>query len=179
MKHVVSGCNELAKKQYQIRHDARVHLRASGNSVENMAFNAQTSGTITFQALLADPKMAYMRYSGTVRFLLVEAFNITDVVLVDKAAKKLTIIDFCVPWDGNVKAREDEKMVKYSTLCTEIQTTFRVRTEAIPIVIGALGTVPKSLPEFLKTLGVPDVIRCMQTCALLGSQRILKNVLSI
>jgi len=99
--------------------------------------------------------------------------------LVDKVAKKWTIIDFCVPWDGNVKAREDEKLVKYSTLSTEIQTTYRVQTESIPIVIGALGTVPKRLPGFLKALGVPDIIGCMQTCALLGSQRILKNVLSI
>ena len=101
------------------------------------------------------------------------------MVLVDYAAKKWTIIDFCVPWDGNVKAREDEKMVKYSTLATEIQATYRVQTETIPIVIGALGTVPKRLPGFLKSLGVPDVIGCMQTCALLGTQRILRNVLSI
>ena len=106
-------------------------------------------------------------------------YNKPDVVLVDKVAKKWTIIDFCVPWDGNVKAREDEKLVKYSTLSTEIQTTYRVQTESIPIVIGALGTVPKRLSGFLKSLGVPDIIGCMQTCALLGSQRILKNVLSI
>ena len=68
---------------------------------------------------------------------------------------------------------------KYSTLATEIRSTFRVQTESIPIVIGALGTVPKRLPGFLTSLGIPDVIGCMQTCALLGSQRILKNVLSI
>ena len=77
------------------------------------------------------------------------------------------------------RPREDEKMVKYSTLSTEIKSTYRVQTETIPIVIGALGTVPKRLPGFLKSLGVPDVIGCMQTCALRGSQRILRNVLSI
>ena len=82
-------------------------------------------------------------------------------------------------WDGNVKAREDEKMEKYSTLSTEIRSTYRVQTESILIVIGALGTVPKRLSGFLKSLGIPDVIGCMQTCALLGSQRILKNALSI
>ena len=93
------------------------------------------------------------------------------MILVDKVAKKWTIIiDFCIPWDGNVKAREDEKLVKYSTLSTEIQTTYRVQTESIPTVIGALGTVPKRLPGFLKSLGVPDIIGCMQTCALLGTQ---------
>ena len=55
----------------------------------------------------------------------------------------------------------------------------KVRTEIIPIVIGALGTVPKRLPKFISRLGIPDVIGCLQTAALLGSQRILRNALSI
>ena len=78
-----------------------------------------------------------------------------------------------------MKAREDEKIEKYSQLASEIRAIYKVKTECIPIVIGALGTVPKRLLGFLKDLGIPDVIGCMQTCALLGSQRILKNVLSI
>ena len=78
-----------------------------------------------------------------------------------------------------MKAREDEKKGKYSQLASEIRAIYKVRTECIPIVIGALGSVPKRLLGFLKDLGIPDIIGCMQTCALLGSQRILKNVLSI
>ena len=74
---------------------------------------------------------------------------------------------------------EDEKKEKYSPLAEKIRSIYKVKTETIPIVIGALGTVPKRLPGFLHDLGVPDVIGCMQTCALLGSQRILKNTLSI
>ena len=76
-------------------------------------------------------------------------------------------------WDGNVKAREDGKIEKYSQLASEIRAIYKVKTECIPIVIGALGTVPKRLLGFLKVIG------CMQTCALLVSQRILKNALSI
>ena len=105
--------------------------------------------------------------------------NKPDLIVVDKANQKWTIVDFCVPWDGNVKAREDEKKEKYSQLASEIRAIYKVKTECIPIVIGALGTVPKRLLGFLKDLGIPDVIGCMQTCALLGSQRILKNALSI
>ena len=78
-----------------------------------------------------------------------------------------------------MKLREDEKKVKYSPLAEKARSIFKVKTETIPIVIGALGTVPKRLPGFLYDLGVPDVIGCMQTCALLGTQRILKNTLSI
>ena len=56
---------------------------------------------------------------------------------------------------------------------------YKVRTEIIPIIVGALGTIPKRLPRYLKSLGVPDVIGCMQTSALLSTQRILKNTLSL
>ena len=69
--------------------------------------------------------------------------------------------------------------MKYSELAKEIRTIHKVKTECIPIVIGAFGIVPKKLLGFLKDLGIPDVIGWMQTCALLGTQRILKNVLSI
>ena len=101
------------------------------------------------------------------------------MIIVDQVDKKWTIVDFCVPWDGNVKAREDEKKLKYSPLAEKVRSVFKVKTETIPIVIGALGRVPKRLPGFLHDLGVPDVIGCIQTCALLGTQRILKNTLSI
>ena len=78
-----------------------------------------------------------------------------------------------------MKAREDEKKVKYAPLAGKIHSLYNVKTETIPIVIGALGTVPKRLPGFLHDLGVPDVFGCMQTCALLGIQRILMKTLSI
>ena len=67
-------------------------------------------------------------------------FNKPDLVIVDQVNKKWTIVDFCIPWDGNVKAREDEKKEKYSPLAEKIR--YKVKTETIPIVIGALGTVP-------------------------------------
>ena len=55
----------------------------------------------------------------------------------------------------------------------------KVNTEIIPIAIGALGTVPKRLPRYVKELGIPNVIGSMQMTVLLGKSRILKNVLSL
>ena len=105
--------------------------------------------------------------------------NKPDLVIVDKVNKKWTLIDFSVPWDGNVKIKEDEKTERYGPLATEIRSVYKVRTEIIPIIVGALGTIPKRLPGYLKSLGVPDVIGCLQTSALLSTQRILKNTLSL
>ena len=180
IKHVVSGCSELAKKQYRIRHDkmgARIHwelCKKYGIDCAEKWYNHLPSSVCKNDdnsiEIFWDRKLLVGKG--------IEA-NKPDLIVVDKANQKWTIVDFCVPWDGNVKAREDEKKEKYSQLASEIRAIYKVKTECIPIVIGALGTVPKRLLGFLKDLGIPDVIGCMQTCALLGSQRILKNVLSI
>ena len=54
--------------------------------------------------------------------------NKPDLVIMDKINKKWTLIDFSVPWDGNVKIKE----------ATEIRSIYKVRTEIIPIIVGAL-----------------------------------------
>ena len=81
--------------------------------------------------------------------------------------------------DINVVKKEGEMVEKYKPLAQEIRKIHKVQTDIIPIVIGALGTVPKRFPGYLKKLGVPDVIGCMQKTALLGTRRILMNVLSL
>ena len=74
-----------------------------------------------------------------------------------------------------MKNKEDDKIDRYSVLDGGVRRLHHVNT----IVIGALGTVPKSLPKYLEDLGIPDVIGCLQTTALLGTQRILRSVMSV
>ena len=54
-----------------------------------------------------------------------------------------------------------------------------VGTKVIPIVVGALGTMPLRLKENLRTMGVDTSIQLIQRCALLGSARILRKVLDM
>ena len=54
-----------------------------------------------------------------------------------------------------------------------------IRTKVIPIVVGALGTIPLRLKENLRTIGVDTSIELIQRCALLGSARILSKVLEM
>ena len=105
--------------------------------------------------------------------------NRPDVVVVDHNEKKWYCIDFSVPMDKNVVKKEDEKLARYEILTQRIRSLHTVRSEVIPIVIGALGTVPNRLPGYLEKLGIPDITGCLQKSALLGTQRILKNVLCI
>ena len=78
-----------------------------------------------------------------------------------------------------MKNKEDDKVDRYSVLAGGVRRLHHVKTKVILIVIGALGTVPKRLPKYLEDLGITDVIGCLQSTALLGTQRILRSVMSI
>ena len=54
----------------------------------------------------------------------------------------------------------------------------RVSTKIVPIVLGGLGTVPKSLLGNLTKLGIPDIIGGLQTSVLIGTHNLLRKVLN-
>ena len=178
VQHIVSSCGELAKKQYTIRHDkmgSRIHwelCRKYGIKCEDKWFNHVPS-------TVCSDDNGNIEIFWNKEIDLGVPHNRPDVVVVDKEEKKWTLIDFSVPWDGNVKSKEDEKITKYAPLEAKIQESFHVQTESIPIIVGALGTIPSRLLGFLKAIGLPDVIGSLQTSALLGTQRILRNTLAV
>ena len=51
-----------------------------------------------------------------------------------------------------------------------------MKMKVVPIVIGALGTVPKALEKDLGELEIRGIIETIQTTVLLGSARILRRV---
>ena len=56
-----------------------------------------------------------------------------------------------------------------------------VRTKVIPVVVGAMGSIPLRLNENLRAIevGIPFGLIRDQRCALLGSARILRKVLEM
>ena len=52
-------------------------------------------------------------------------------------------MDFAVPADHRVKLKESEKRNKYLDLTRELKNPWNKKVTIIPIVISALGTVPK------------------------------------
>ena len=47
----------------------------------------------------------------------------------------------------------------------------------VPVVFGALGTVPKELPSYLALLDINLSLEVLQKSAILGTARILRKVL--
>jgi hypothetical protein len=47
------------------------------------------------------------------------------------------LIDAAIPGDRNMIKKEDEKILKYKDLTIEIQHMWNVKTNVIPVIIGA------------------------------------------
>ena len=65
----------------------------------------------------------------------------------------------------------------YLDLARELKKLWHMRVTVIPIVISALGMIPKGLVKGLKDLEIKGQVETIQTTALLISARILGNVL--
>ena len=92
-----------------------------------------------------------------------------DLLLVDKSKKSCRIIDVAIPEDSGVKEKEAERVEKYQNLGRELKRMWEVKTKVVPVVLGALGTVPLRLKGNLKDIGVDTSITLIQKSALLGS----------
>ena len=69
--------------------------------------------------------------------------NRPDNIIKDKVNSTCKLIDMTVPCDKKVSSKEIEKKSKYKDLEIEIQRMWNMKTEVIPIVIGALDTIKK------------------------------------
>lgn len=105
--------------------------------------------------------------------------NKPDLVVVDKGNKTLLIIDVACPLDINIEKKEQEKILKYQDLKTELQRIWKLKGKVVPVVIGALGAVTKNHRNYVHS--IHDTIRTedLQKVTLLGTSKILREVLSL
>jgi hypothetical protein len=71
-----------------------------------------------------------------------------------------------------------EKILKHKDLAIEIQHLWNVKTNVIPVIIGATGTISKSFRKYLSNItGKQPGHKELQKIAILGSAHILQKVL--
>ena len=100
-----------------------------------------------------------------------------DVTLIDKIKKKVSLIDVAIPWDTRVEEKEREKMDKYQDLKIEIRRIWDMQVEIVPIIIGALGTIPRSLKRNLEKLEAEVAPGLMQKSVILETAHIVRKVM--
>ena len=108
-------------------------------------------------------------------------YNRPDVVIWNRETKVYHLVEISVPLDINISNQQVVKRDKYNPLVSEMQQLYGNYTfQIIPVIIGCLGAIPKSVEQNLKKLGLEDatytsLIKKLQKTALLGSVQIMKT----
>jgi hypothetical protein len=71
-----------------------------------------------------------------------------------------------------------EKMLKYKDLKTEIQRMWNVKTNVIPVIIGATATISKSFRTYVSNIPGNHEVKELQKTAILGTAYINREVLT-
>ena len=107
--------------------------------------------------------------------------NKPDIILWNKEQKTCQIIEISVPSDRNINKKIKEKYDNYYPLIGELQRVYpEYKYRIIPIIVGALGSIPTLLERSLieigfETVKTKNIIKEIQKRALLGSLKIMKT----
>jgi len=80
--------------------------------------------------------------------------NKPDIIISDNEKGTCMLIDVAISGDRNVIKKEAEKILKYKDLTIEIQRLWNVKTEVIPVIIGATGNISKSFRKYVSNIPV-------------------------
>ena len=176
--HITSGCPMLASNLYTNRHNkiaSYIHwciLNDIGAPTEKLWYKHKPTHSIDKNnhtimwdlPIITDARVPH---------------NQPDIIIHDRTKKTCLIIDIAVPQEINVIKKTAEKIRKYKQLEIEIQRCWNLqRVQTIPIIIGALGTVTKSIEKYIETISPNINFSILQKTALIGTQNIIRNVLS-
>ena len=179
VQHIVSGCEKLAQKEYKRRRD---------NVAKKIHWDLCKRHEIEHQEKWYDHIPDSVVENDSVKLLWdinIQCDNVIearrpDIVVIDKKEKVCIIVDIAVPADRMVEEKEQEKVEKYKDLKREIGRMWGIRkVQVVPVVIGALGSVPKGVDKWIEKLDIPCNIVDMQKTALLGTARMLRKVLEM
>ena len=176
--HIISGFEVLAKAEYIERHNktaAFVHwnicndlgIKTGDNWYEHQpdtVTNTDTHTVLWNMAVQTDRNISTNRPHITIK---------------DKVNSTFKLIDVTVPCDKNVSSKEIEKKSKYKDLEIEIQQMWKMKTEVILIVIGALGTIKIGMVNNIKNVSENINIQSLRKRCLIGTAKFLRKVLSI
>ena len=100
-------------------------------------------------------------------------------IVKDSVNSTCKLIDMTILPDRNIAVKEMKTKSKCKDLKLEIQRMWQMKTEATPVVVGALGTVKKRMVENIKKVSERATVTETQKICLLGSARILRKVLTV
>ena len=109
--------------------------------------------------------------------------NRPDITIWDTQKKICQIVEVSVPLDMNLSQVREDKESKYLPLISQMQRMYNnYKIEVIPVLVGALGSIPHGLKQNLQRIGtdkarIETVTQRIQKAALIGSVTVCKTAL--
>ena len=176
MSHIISSCKMLAQNEYKRRHD-KICSNVHWNLCKKFGFDVSDKWYQHRIDKVLESEKVKILWDFDMQTDRVIEHRRPDILLINKETNECFIIDIAVPADYNIDKKEFEKISKYSELKVELSRMLNKKTFVIPIVIGALGSIPKRLHSFAEKLGIRNDFMIWQKSALLGTAGILRKVL--
>jgi hypothetical protein len=104
--------------------------------------------------------------------------NKSDIITRDNEKRTCMLKDVAVSGDRNMIKKEADKILKYKDLTIEIQRTWNVKRKAIPVIIGANGTISKSFRKYVSNIPGYHEVKELQKTDILGTAHIFRKVLT-
>jgi len=176
--HVISACPILAKEQNIKRHDrvcAQLHFNICKET------GVQLDIIHWFEHV---PKSVETGQGCNVTILWNQQFqsdrtkpnNKPNCIIRNNEKKTCMLIDVAISGDRNVIKKGFEKILKYKDLTIEIKRMWNVKTKVIPVIIGATGTISKSLRKYVSNIPGNHEDKELQKTAILGTAHILRKM---
>jgi hypothetical protein len=89
-------------------------------------------------------------------------YNKPDITIRDNRQRTRMLTDVVIPGDRNVIKKDAEKILKYRDLIMGIQRMWGIKAKVIMVIIGATGTISKSLRQYLSNLLGQREIKVLQ-----------------
>jgi glyoxylate utilization-related uncharacterized protein len=78
--------------------------------------------------------------------------NKPDIIIRDNEKGTCVLMNVAILGDRNVIKKVAEIVLNYKDITTETQPTWNVKTEVIPVIIRATGSISKSFTKYLSNL---------------------------
>ena len=169
--HNASECPALATNRYKKRHGI-VTRAVHWNLCKKYQLPSSNKWYERQPHPVTKNEYAKLLWDYSIRTDMVIPSHRPHLTLVDKTISKVSLIDVAAPWDSRAEQKEQEKRDKYQDIRIDLRKLWDKPVEIVTIIIGGLGTIPKSLKRNLEELGADVATGLLQKSVVLETAHI-------